>query len=61
VTTAAVPLEEQRSVPASDAAAIPASHVAPRPAATRLILGTIVLVEAGWLSVLGLVAYKLLT
>jgi hypothetical protein len=60
VTTAAVPLEEQRSVPASDAAALPAP-VAPRPAASRLILGTIVLVEAGWLSVLGLVAYKLLT
>ena len=70
MTTAAVALEEQRAAPETVAAAeasvaaLPGSpaavlEVAPR-AASRLILVTIVAVQASWLSLLGYFGSKLL-
>jgi hypothetical protein len=63
VTTAAVAFEEERrsaaDTPAEGATALrvaPAETVAP--VNTRLVMTTIVLVQASWLSVLGFFAYK---
>ena len=73
MTTAAVALEEQRSAtPVAGAettveasvSALPVAPAAiphaPRSVATRMILATIVVVQAGWLAVLGYFGYKLL-
>ncbi len=51
MTTGAVALEERRKNGQEGA----------RSANARLIVGTIVLVQAGWLSLLGYVGYRLLT
>jgi hypothetical protein len=74
MTTAAIALEEQRAATAPTeeatmaASAIPvtAPSVAPvtapaRAARARVLLGAILVVETGWLAVLGLFAYKLIT
>jgi hypothetical protein len=67
MTTAAIALEEQRAATATTeetASAVPvtAPHVAPaRAARARVLLGAILVVETGWLAVLGLFAYKLIT
>jgi hypothetical protein len=65
LTTAAVVIEEQRAATpvvdvhvATIAPVTPVPAVAPR--SSRLILGTIVLVQSGWLGVLGFLAYKLI-
>jgi hypothetical protein len=72
LTTAAAAVEEQTpalvsgaaltaevSVPALRVPSVAAPQAASRPAGTHLILGTILLVQTGWLAVLGFFVYKL--
>ena len=76
MTTAAIALEEQRATTASAeaealaATAVSASVGAPsavpvaapaHAARSRLLIGAILVAETGWLAVLGLFAYKLIT
>lgn len=66
MTTAAVVLEEQRAATKDEelslapilVAAVPAAP-AVAPSASRVVLATIVLVQAAWLVVLAYLAYKL--
>ena len=71
VTTAAIALEEQCAATASAEAGALAAPAGSAPsgaavaapvhaARSRLMLGAILVVETGWLAVLGLFAYKLI-
>jgi hypothetical protein len=72
VTTAAAALEEPRTALSAEAVfvearlapqsvpAIAVPHIATRPTASHAILAAILLIQAGWLVVLGYFAYKLI-
>jgi hypothetical protein len=66
LTTAALALEEQRAATTVEHVTAPTVAVAPiasaavtAPRASGLILGVLLLVQAGWIGTLGYVAYKL--